>query len=316
MEKLSIIVPIYNVEKYLPKCLDSIINQTYENIEIILVDDGSEDNCGNVCEEYAKKDKRIIVIHKENGGLSDARNAGIKIATGEIITYLDSDDYVDKDMYENMIKQLKEENGDIVICGTKIDFENGKTKIKVNKQKEILDKKEALIKLNSFSSFDMSVCNKIYKREIILGIEFPINKKSEDYFVMYQYFDKASKIVIIPEAKYHYYQRSNSISRGKNITFDYIEGSKTQKEFFDKNYPEISFVGNTAYAFSYIATYNRCLKNSIELSKDKKKLFKKEVKKYIKDIRKNQYISGKKKMQAIIFSNSLLLYKILIKLTK
>ena len=316
MKKISVIIPIYNVEKYLKRCIESVMNQTYSNLEIILVDDGSPDNCGKICDEYQEKDSRIKVIHKKNGGLSDARNAGIKIATGEIISYIDSDDYIDKDMYEYMLSEMIREDADIVICGTKIDYDDGTTRIKNSESRKVLNTKDALIELNSFKSFDMAVWNKLYKREIIDGISFPIGKKSEDYFVMYQYFDRAKKILILPEAKYHYIQRANSISRGKNVTHDYIEGSKQQKAFFDKKYPEISFVGNTAYAFSYIATYNRYLKNKLQLPQNLKKQFKNEVKKYINDIRRNPYITKAKKMQAIIFSHNILLYNILIKLIK
>lgn len=316
MKKISVIVPIYNVEKYLKKCIDSIINQTYSNLEIILVDDGSPDNCGKICDEYQVQDSRIKVIHKKNGGLSDARNAGIKEATGEIISFIDSDDFIDLDMYEYMLNEMQKENADIVICGTKIDFEKGKTNIKRAEERKILKSKDALIELNSFKSFDMAVWNKLYKKEIIEGIFFPVGKKSEDYFVMYQYFDRAKNILILPEAKYHYIQRANSISRGKNITHDYIEGSKQQKAFFDKKYPEISFVGNTAYAFSYIAIYNRYIKNKLKISKNLKKKFKAEVKKYIKDIKRNPYISNTKKFQAQIFSKSILLYCCIIKLLK
>lgn len=316
MKKISVIVPIYNVEKYLKKCIESIINQTYSNLEIILVDDGSPDNCGKICDEYQVQDSRIKVIHKKNGGLSDARNAGIKEATGEIISFIDSDDFVDLDMYEYMLNEMQKENADIVICGTKIDFENGKTRIKRAEKRKILNSKDALIELNSFKSFDMAVWNKLYKKEIIDGIFFPVGKKSEDYFVMYQYFDRAKKIIILPEAKYHYIQRANSISRGKNFTHDYIEGSKQQKAFFDKKYPEISFVGNTAYAFSYIATYNRYLKNKLKISKEFKKEFKKELKKYIYDIKINPYISKTKKIQAIIFARNMFLYKLIMRVIK
>ena len=235
MKKISVIIPIYNVEKYLKRCIESIIKQTYSNLEIILVDDGSPDGCAKICDEYKNKDERIVVIHKKNGGLSDARNAGLKVATGEIISYIDSDDYVDLDMYEKMTKAMEEKNADIVVCGTNIDYEDGHTKVKCEKEEKSFNREEALIELNSFKSFDMAVWNKLYKREVVDKIEFPVGKKSEDYFVMYQYFARAKKVVIINQAKYHYFQRSNSISRGKNVTHDYIEGSKSQKEFFKKS---------------------------------------------------------------------------------
>jgi len=311
VEKISVIVPIYNVEKYLERCIESIIGQTYQNLEIILVDDGSPDNCGKICDAYMKKDERIKVIHKENGGLSDARNAGQKIATGEYISFIDSDDYIDKDMYQYMIEEMKRANAEIAICGTKIEFENGKMIIKSNPIDEVLDSREAIIKMNSFSSFNMSVWNKLYKKNIVENIEFPFGKKSEDYYVMFRYFDKANKIILLKEAKYHYIQRENSISRGKNISEDYIEGSEKQQEFIREKYPDIEFVGNTAYAFSYIAVYNRYIKNKKKLNKDKRKKFQKEVKRYIGDIQNNPYISKKKKIQASIFCINLSIYKIL-----
>ena len=310
MEKISIIVPIYNVEKYLERCLKSIINQTYQNLEIILVDDGSTDGCAGICDKYAKEDNRIKVIHKENGGLADARNKGLEIVTGEYIGFIDSDDYIDKDMYEYLHFIMKQNDADISVCGKYIVYEDSD---KINKNNEndikILDNKQALIQLNSFSFFNMSVCDKLYKREIVEGIEFPFGKKSEDYFVTYQYFARANKIAISKAQKYYYFQRANSISRGKNVHHDYINGAKAQKDFFDKNFPEISYVGNTAYAFSYIATYNRYIKNKVKISKEDKKVFKKEVKKYRKDIWKNKYINKNKKLQAIIFSISLGIYK-------
>ena len=313
MKKISVIIPIYNVEKYLKRCIESIIKQTYSNLEIILVDDGSPDGCAKICDEYKNKDERIVVIHKKNGGLSDARNAGLKVATGEIISYIDSDDYVDLDMYEKMTKAMEEKNADIVVCGTNIDYEDGHTKVKCEKEEKSFNREEALIELNSFKSFDMAVWNKLYKREVVDKIEFPVGKKSEDYFVMYQYFARAKKVVIINQAKYHYFQRSNSISRGKNVTHDYIEGSKSQKEFFKKNFPDLNYVGNTAYAFSYIATYNRYIKNELKMTNELKKEFKKEVRKYLKDINGNSHISRSKKIQATLFSYSLFIYKIALK---
>ena len=313
MKKISVIIPIYNVEKYLKRCIESVIKQTYSDLEIILVDDGSQDGCAKICDEYKKKDERIIVIHKKNGGLSDARNVGLKVATGEIISYIDSDDYLDLDMYEKMIKAMEEKNADIVVCGTNIDYEDGHTKVKCEKEEKSFNREEALIELNSFKSFDMAVWNKLYKREVVDKIEFPVGKKSEDYFVMYQYFARAKKVVIINQAKYHYFQRSNSISRGKNVTHDYIEGSKSQKEFFEKNFPDLNYVGNTAYAFSYIATYNRYIKNELKMTNEMKKEFKKEVRKYLKDINGNSHISRSKKIQATLFSYSLFIYKIALK---
>ena len=123
---ISVIVPIYNVEKYLDRCVESIINQTYKNLEIILVDDGSPDNCTQMCDDYAKKDSRIRVVHKENGGLSDARNAGMEVATGEYVSFIDSDDYISLDFYETLFQTMIDNDSDIVECSVVKFYENGK----------------------------------------------------------------------------------------------------------------------------------------------------------------------------------------------
>lgn len=123
---ISVIVPVYKVEKYLHRCVDSIINQTYKNLEIILVDDGSPDNCPKICDEYAQKDQRIKVIHKKNAGISEARNAGLEIAQGEFVAFVDSDDYIDSTMYEKMLLLAQKEKNDLVLCGFKKVSEDGK----------------------------------------------------------------------------------------------------------------------------------------------------------------------------------------------
>lgn len=211
---------------------------------------------------------------------------------------------------------MKSNNADIGICGTIIEYENGTKKIRKNDKIEVLDAKEAMIRINSFSYFSIEVWNKLYKRKIVSEIKFPIGKKSEDYFVMYKYFENAQNIVLLPEAKYHYYQRKNSISRSVNINFDYIEGSEKQKKFIDTKYPDISFVGNTAYAFSYITIFNICIDQGVKLDKKNKLKFKKEVQKNLKDVIKNRYIKIQKKFQAIIFATSLNIYSFIIKKVK
>ena len=158
---ITVIVPVFKVEKYLEKCVKSICCQTYKNLEIILVDDGSPDNCGKMCDKYAKSDKRIKVIHKENGGLSDARNAGIKMATGKYIAFVDSDDYVSNDYIEYMYKILKKENAKISICELQIVWKN--TTIENNKENKVqkLTSKQALENLLYSQGIDVSAPRKI-----------------------------------------------------------------------------------------------------------------------------------------------------------
>ena len=168
-ELISIIVPIYRVEKYLNRCIDSILSQSYRNLEIILVDDGSPDNCSIICEEYAKKDKRIKVIHKKNGGLSEARNYGIEASTGDYIMFVDSDDYISKDMCKTLLINALENNADIVVCNFKEVYTDKVEKI--NKQcikgnLEVISNIEVLYKYLLKTTIDMVVVwNKLYKRK-------------------------------------------------------------------------------------------------------------------------------------------------------
>ena len=195
---ISIIVPVYNVEKYIKKCIDSIINQTYKNLEIILVDDGSPDNCGKICDEYAEKDKRIKVIHKENGGLSDARNAGIKIARGCYIGFVDSDDWIDKNMYEKLYKTLKEKDADIACCKL-IRYKNTIEKISKKFDGRIVEYDQRQY-IKKFFKIDSQECvyyawNKLYKRQVIDKEQYPIGLTSEDVVGTYKALLKCKKII-------------------------------------------------------------------------------------------------------------------------
>lgn len=214
--KISIIVPVYNVEKYLTKCIDSITNQTYKDLEIILVDDGSTDNSGQICDQYAKKDNRIKVIHKENGGLSDARNVGIKNSTGEYLSFIDSDDYIDKDMIECLYNAITNANSDIAVCGKYIEEETGKYYLRnVNSQLKIYNSKEALKSILTNNLIDVSACDKLFKKTLFKDIQFPKNKYFEDMGTIYKLIDLCNSIVHIGSAKYHYIQRQDSITKTK-----------------------------------------------------------------------------------------------------
>jgi len=213
---ISIIIPIFKVEKYLRKCIDSIINQTYRNLEIILVDDGSPDKCPDICDEYAKLDSRIKVIHKKNGGLSSARNAGLDIATGEYIAFVDSDDFVDYDMYENMLYRIKKENADIAICNfdnvdeylCSIDELNSISPIKDN----IYNKLQLFEYLGQPNYWYWVVAwNKLYKKDIFKELRFKSNVLHEDEFIIHHLLGKINKIVGTEKRHYHYLRRKDSI---------------------------------------------------------------------------------------------------------
>lgn len=239
---ISVIVPIYNVENYLDRCIESIVNQTYKDLEIILVDDGSPDNCPQICDSWAEKDNRIKVVHKENGGLSDARNAGMLHVTGEIVSYIDSDDRIESNMFEKMLTQMEQDNSDIVSCGVKWVEENGKLlRNDTVEQNEILDTHSAMSELINDGKLKQHVWNKIYKTELIKAIPFEKGKYHEDVFWSYQIIGKAERVSVVTDSYYYYVQRTNSIM-GEGFSekrLDALDANYLRCEYMKKNFPDL-----------------------------------------------------------------------------
>ena len=229
---ISIIVPIYNAEPYIKKCLDSILAQTHRELEIILVDDGSPDGCGKICDDYARKDQRIRVIHKPNGGLSDARNAGLDIASGDYIGYVDSDDWIEPDMFEYLLDGLLRTGSQISICNV-INSEDRRSVIKAIPYKEF-SSQDALAELFA-DRMENYACNKLFTRSMWDSIRFPKGKDFEDVLTIYKTFMLAEKIVQLPDAKYYYRIRSDSISG----TRDFANRRKIYTAFCDR-YREVA----------------------------------------------------------------------------
>lgn len=240
-ELISIIVPIYNVEKYLEQCINSILNQSYKNIEIILVDDGSPDNCGKICDRYAKFDKRIKVIHKKNGGLSEARNFGLDIARGEYIVFVDSDDYIDIHMIEILLENIKKYDTDIVICNFNF-FENIniiRRNLSKNIKTGIYNNIDIIKEYFLSSPIELVVAwNKIYKRKLFdKDTHFPVNRLYEDLATSYKLYFKSQKVCILDNKLYYYRKRENSITKSvsKRNIIDLINTIK-ESYIFAKNY--------------------------------------------------------------------------------
>lgn len=210
---ISIIIPVYKVEDYIHKCIDSVLNQSYENLEIFLVDDGSPDNCGSICDEYAQKDNRIVVIHKKNGGLSDARNVAINIAKGEYITFVDSDDHISPYYIETLLDLVIESDCDIAITSL-MQFKEGE-KIATqssNYNKKIIHANEAINEMFYQGSFDNSAWAKLYHRSLFSsGVRYPVGILYEDLATTYKLFLLANKVAFSNRKTYFYLIRSNSI---------------------------------------------------------------------------------------------------------
>lgn len=212
MAQISVIVPIYKVEAYLNKCVESIVRQTYTDLEIILVDDGSPDTCPQMCDDWADKDSRIKVVHKENGGLSDARNAGLAVATGEYISFIDSDDWIEPGFMEVLLDAITNTGADIAECGTRLVDEAGnKLSGRGVKADETLSSVDALVRLVNEAGIFQTVWNKLYRRSVIGDILFEKGKYNEDDYFSYQVFDRAKKVTIVSKPMYNYLQRSGSI---------------------------------------------------------------------------------------------------------
>ena len=233
---ISIIVPVYNVEKYLKRCIDSILNQTFKDFELILVNDGSTDGCKEICNQYEKLDNRIKVIHKENGGLSSARNAGLDIAKGKYIGFVDSDDYINVNMYQNLLDKLIKNKSDLVIC--KLVRVKDNYKETINKSKIVeknYDNLQALQELYNINSIDFIVAwNKLYKSELLKDIRYPVGKKYEDEFVIHKILNKCKKVTFINKELYYYYQRDDSIMGRRKVKFspDILEAYEQMDQYF------------------------------------------------------------------------------------
>lgn len=247
---LSVIVPVYNVEPYLDKCVQSIVQQTYRELEIILVDDGSTDNSPQMCDDWALKDGRIKVIHKENGGLSSARNAGIDIAQGEVLSFVDSDDFIEPEMYETMVTALQDSGKDIACCGRIVDLFGEREKVEFSIPKpRMYTREEAMKEVLCLRDIDVAAWDKIYKKKLFKDIRYPIGKISEDAAIIFQLLEKTNGVIHVGRNFYHYIYRMNSISKAtySHKKYDNYENCIQIKHFFEQNHSDL---------LTYVHVYN------------------------------------------------------------
>lgn len=312
--EVSIIVPVYNVEKYITKCIDSIKCQTLLNIEIILVDDGSTDLSGAICDKYAESDSRIKVIHKINEGVSVARNTGLSVALGEYIGFVDSDDFIDKKMFEMLLSSIKSYSADISICN--IGYINNEELIKhenENYNPVNISKEEVLKKVFDVTGFVTVCCvNKLYKKESIVGISFPTGKRiAEDLQFLYSSLVKANNIVYVPFTGYYYVlARNGAITNSTFGVHEYDRYQIINKIVEDAciNYPGII---KSVYGFK-IGNGTLSIANAMLRSQNYDcdflvRLQRETRKDYIKIMTSSLTI--KKKIQAFIFMINFKLYK-------
>lgn len=251
---ISIIVPIYKVEKYLDRCIDSLVNQTYRNIEIILVDDGSPDLCPQICEDWKNKDERIKVIHQKNKGAAAAKNTGLDMASGKMISFCDADDYMEKSMIETMVHYMHTSQSDIVSCGVNWVDEDGNTLSIKCGDECVLNQPDAIKCLLTNGIIREQVWDKLYKREVIHNVRFVEGKKIDDVFWTYRAIGNARKIAVIKDALYFYTQRSSSVMGAgyQDYWMQTLEAYQKRCDYISEAFPEV-------YDISVSSLINTCM---------------------------------------------------------
>ena len=315
-ELITIIVPVYKVEDYLERCIESIINQTYNNLEIILVDDGSPDNCGKICDEYQIRDKRIKVIHKENGGVSAARNDGIAASTGQYIAFIDSDDYIKKEYIEKLYLNLKKNNCDISICSY-VETNDNTYPVEKNKEETyIYNSEQVMEKIMYQREIYTSVWCKLFKKELFGNIVFPTESNiGEDLATVYKLITKSKKIVYSREKNYCYFQRNNSLIKSRF--------KKQRMNCINYVYQIVDFV-KSEYPYILPAAHNRLFMEAIFIIiqipkkeyKDEYQQLKGIIKKYRKEVLKDKKSKKGYRIIALASYSGIGIIKIIFKLKK
>ena len=260
---ISIIVPVYNVEKYLKKCVYSILNQSYKNLEVILVNDGSTDNSGKICDELSREDSRINVYHKDNGGLSDARNYGVAKANGEYVGFVDSDDYIDQYMYENLYKAIRKYNTQVAECGITRVYKNNKLRPHYDGEEySLVVDREGYLKeyLENRKVYGAAVC-KLLSIDLAKVLKFPDGKVYEDVFYTLELLKKVDKYTLISGNYYYYYIRGNSITTKtfSSRDMDYIEIIDKIGEYTLNNYTKLKEKLFIRQGFAYLSIFNQII---------------------------------------------------------
>ena len=291
--KISVIVPVYKVEKYLDKCVESIVNQTYKNLEIILVDDGSPDNCPAMCDAWAEKDERIKVIHKENGGVSSARNAALEVATGDYIGFVDSDDWIEPDMYEYLVSLILDNDAQIACVQELTVDENNCSNVEISNDDEIIEKYDYI----GILSHDVTpyLCTKLYSKCLFDDLpDLPTNlKMSEDAMLNHFLFKKCKTMVWSNQKKYYYFRHSESAIAGcitDRLITDSMKAYDIMEEDVDPQSEEYRYyvkniVMSDIFLLNSVIRNQKCLDRYEELRRDILK-----YKSFVFDIRnKNMY---------------------------
>ena len=289
---VSVVIPVYNSERYLSECLDSVVSQSYVDISIIVIDDGSSDSSGDICDRYASSDPRIRVIHTKNLGVSTARNTGIAESNSNYLCFIDSDDYVTPDYVEYMLKLITDEQADISVC------QRASIKQRFKENKILTDNQTCMRSLIESGDIDTVVWGKLYKRSLFDGVLFPAGKRYEDEFTTYKLIAKTNRLVIGCDSKYYYRKNENSFMNQpySDKDFEWIEAMLEQKAFISQNYPDLVSSANARIIYAV----NKCTEKISAAGvfpKDRIEVFQDLYRAYESD-----FIKGKSSFAAKLFS--------------
>lgn len=293
LEKLSVIIPVYNSQNYLKRCLDSVVNQKYENFEIILINDGSYDNSEKICKDYMNKYDNIVYMYKDNEGPGIARKVGLDLATGKYISFVDSDDFIHEDMYVKMIEELKKKDADIVQCGY---FRSDSRGVNVAEKKFTDRKLEIIGTYNSSLEFvkrklvSPYLCNKIFRKDLFYKLHNPLLYYAEDQYMLAQVFNKCKKMIILPESYYYYVMEPDSLVR-KDFNIHHLDGIKSAKlmyKYYKEECKELAPFISRIICY-YIVSFYQPLKYSTISKKDEiLRNFKRDFVNYYKELKNSK----------------------------
>ncbi len=316
--KISIIMPVYNVSEYLPKAIDSVLKQTFTDFELLLIDDGSKDDSGKICDEYAKKDSRISVFHKENGGLSSARNYGIEQAKAELIGFIDSDDLISENMYERLYDSLTANNADMSMCRVLDCYSGEIPSFQFSSEEEVFSQEEAIKEILIAEKASVWAVNKLYKKTLFDNVRYPVGKITEDGFVILDLLSQCQRVVLVNDAVYYYMHRENSITTTKFSSKNYntIEAWERNYQIVKEKFPNVEYEAKMRVIWAYFNVLDKM--SHLTDPEDIKK--RKEFIRYIRGnfwfIIKCPYFHKSRKLSAAVLMVSGKLYRKLVALKK
>ena len=309
--KISVIVPVYNSEKYLEKCVESIIHQTYKNLEIILIDDGSTDNSLAVCKKMEMKDRRIKVIAQDNSGVAVTRNRGLQEATGEYIGFVDSDDYIDEDMYEFLFQTMQETKTEYAICGIYHVYSNRTVKPR-EMIKQVISREEAVFMMLESRHISVNPVNRLLARKLYDGIHFPDGMISEDAYVALDILEKTDRVALNLIPKYYYFHRNESITTSfyKPLDQCVIKAYEKNQKIVLEKYPKLKKVAEFRLCWAYFYVLDKMLLSATPVDKKEQKKIVHFLRKHTRQILQNQYVGKGRKIAMIALFFHVSLYKL------